>query len=98
LETFLIRPIPPLAQEKSDLDVSQGHQEGTVSPEAGTHDSSHAPLLVCWIQNRPGLFFRFWCPLGWIVCPVFNNSCPQNLRRHAILNLLPCVRIREVYE
>jgi hypothetical protein len=42
---IFIRPIPPLAQENSDLDISQGHMEGTVFPSSDPHNSSHAPLL-----------------------------------------------------
>ena len=42
LGIFLVRPIPPPAQENSDLDVSRGHLEGTSSDP---HNSSHAPLL-----------------------------------------------------
>jgi hypothetical protein len=42
LGIFLIRPIPPPPQEHSDLDVSQGHIEGT---EPEPQNSSHAPLL-----------------------------------------------------
>ena len=45
LGIFLIRPIPPPAQDNSDLDVSQGHLEDTVSSESDPHNSSHAPLL-----------------------------------------------------
>ena len=42
---FLIRPIPPPAQKNSDLDVSHGQLEDTVSSELDPHNSSHAPLL-----------------------------------------------------
>jgi len=42
LGIFLIRPVPPPAQENSDL---EGHLEDTVSPASETHDSSSAPLL-----------------------------------------------------
>jgi hypothetical protein len=45
LGIFLVRPIPPPAQENFDLETSQGLQEGTVSSEPEPHDSSHAPLL-----------------------------------------------------
>ena len=45
LGIFLIRPIPPPAQENSDFDVSQGRQEDTVSSDPEPHDSSHTPLL-----------------------------------------------------
>ena len=45
LGIFFIRPIPPSAQENSDLDEIQGHQEDTVSSDPEPHDSSHAPLL-----------------------------------------------------
>ena len=42
---FLIRPIPLPAQESSDLEVSQGHLEDTVSSESEPHNSVSAPLL-----------------------------------------------------
>jgi hypothetical protein len=45
LGIFLIRPIPPPAQENSDLDESQGHLEDAVSSASDSHNSSHAPLL-----------------------------------------------------
>lgn len=45
LGIFLVRPIPPPAQENSDLDAGQGHQEGSVSPESDPHNSISAPLL-----------------------------------------------------
>ena len=45
LGIFLVRPIPPPAQENSDLDASQGHLEDTVSSPQDPHNSSSAPLL-----------------------------------------------------
>ena len=46
LGIFLIRPIPPPAQEDLDLNVSQvGHLEGTSASESDPQNSSHAPLL-----------------------------------------------------
>ena len=45
LGIFFIRPIPPPAQESSDLGASQGHLEDAVSSESDPHDSISAPLL-----------------------------------------------------